>query len=693
MKQKRPAIMPEKSTRAFGYSTSFFLNRPLRRALLAAGITPRLGFPRKTDAVLVWGRKPVSRRGLGIAQSSGAQVVTVEDGFLRSLRTGRQGEPPRSLVVDHKGIYFETAAQNDLRDIFRAGPVLSDEQRRAALAGIACLRDNHLSKYNDFPLDPPELPDPFVLVVDQTFGDASIAGAGADRDTFAHMLQAALDEHPDATIVIKTHPETRAGQRGGYFGTKDQSDRVVLMDAPVSPWHLMEQARAVYCVSSQLGMEAIFAGHRPVVFGNAFYCGMDLTEDRHPQVKSLGHRSAAQLFHGVYQLYCRWVDPVSGKPTDFATTARHLSAAADFRRKNSGFKVFVGMRLWKRSFLRRYFQQDGPAPVFEEDPVKAARLAGDKSGAVYVWSGKEAAVLAKACKAAGVPLVRVEDGFLRSSGLGAALVEPVSLALDDLGIYYDPTRESRLEKLIAQNADISAENSGRARQLMDRVNALGLSKYNLSGDSVPQLPKGRHLVLVPGQVEDDQSILKGCTGIKTNLGLLTAARKRFPDSFIIYKPHPDVMAGLRDGGAALNRFTDLADLLVERADIAALLGQVDSVATMTSLTGFEALLRGKDVVCFGAPFYAGWGLTEDLGQVPARRKASVSLEGLVHAALIDYPTYWDPAGRGARGRHVCAVETILTRFAEGEANTRGAGGIRLLAKLQGLFASYAYLWR
>lgn len=685
--------MPEKSTRAFGYSASFFLNKPLRRALRAAGIEPRLGWPRKGDSVLVWGRKPVSRRGSVIASATNARVITAEDGFLRSLRTGRQGEPPRSLVLDGKGIYFETAAPNDLRDIFRSGPVLSDAQRQTALAGIACLRESHLSKYNDFTLDLPVLPDPFVLVVDQTYEDASVAGAGAGSDTFAQMLQAALTEHPDATIVIKTHPEIRAGQRRGYYDAQDETDRVVLLDAAVSPWHLMDQARAVYCVSSQMGMEAIFAGHRPVVFGNAFYCGLNLSEDRHPQVKPRGHRSAAQLFHGVYQMYCRWVDPVTGAPADFTSTARHLSAAADFRRRTSGFKVFVGMRLWKRGFLRRYFQQDGPAPVFEDDPVKASRLAKEKSGAVYVWSGKETEALAAACEAVGVPLFRVEDGFLRSSGLGAALVEPVSLALDDLGIYYDPSRESRLDRLITQNAGLTAEKRRRAQDLVVRINALGLSKYNLSGGDPPQLPPNRHLVLVPGQVEDDQSILTGCTDVRTNLDLLKAARERFPDSFIIYKPHPDVMAGLRNGGAAIDSFADVADLLVEQADIAQLLGQVDCVATMTSLTGFEALLRGRQVVCFGAPFYAGWGLTEDIGQVPTRRNVTVPLEGLVHAALIDYPTYWDPSGKGVAGGGVCAVETILSRFSVGRVDTQGAGGIRLLAKLQGVFASYAHLWR
>ena len=35
----------------------------------------------------------------------------------------------------------------------------------------------------------------------------------------------------------------------------------------------------VYTVSSQMGFEAIFAGHRPRVFGKPFYAGWGLTED------------------------------------------------------------------------------------------------------------------------------------------------------------------------------------------------------------------------------------------------------------------------------------------------------------------------------------------------------------------------------------------------------------------------------
>ena len=65
---------------------------------------------------------------------------------------------------------------------------------------------------------------------------------------------------------------------------------------------------------------------------------------------------------------------------------------------------------------------------------------------------------------------------------------------------------------------------------------------------------------------------------------------------------------------------------------------VDEVHVLTSLAGFEALLRGKPVVCWGTPFYAGWGLTEDRAPTP-RRSRVLSLDALVAGVLLLYPTY------------------------------------------------------
>jgi capsular polysaccharide export protein len=67
------------------------------------------------------------------------------------------------------------------------------------------------------------------------------------------------------------------------------------------------------------------------------------------------------------------------------------------------------------------------------------------------------------------------------------------------------------------------------------------------------------------------------------------------------------------------------------------------VATITSLTGFEALLRGKAVTVFGRPFYAGWGLTDDVD--PPLRDRRLTLDELTAASLLFYPSYLDPVKR------------------------------------------------
>lgn len=85
------------------------------------------------------------------------------------------------------------------------------------------------------------------------------------------------------------------------------------------------------------------------------------------------------------------------------------------------------------------------------------------------------------------------------------------------------------------------------------------------------------------------------------------------------------------------------------------LESVDEVHTISSLTGFEALLRGLKVTCYGLPFYAGWGLTTDIdaqlspkaGYLERRKRdTTLTLEQLLHCTLIDYPLYRLPSGYG-----------------------------------------------
>jgi capsular polysaccharide export protein len=240
----------------------------------------------------------------------------------------------------------------------------------------------------------------------------------------------------------------------------------------------------------------------------------------------------------------------------------------------------------------------------------------------------------------GVRIVRVEDGFLRSVGLGADLTRPLSWVLDDQGIYYDARRPSALEEIL-QNSQFEPEQIARAAAFRERIVRSGMTKYNLAARPWQPPRDRRHIVLVPGQVETDASIVTGCGDVRTNLALLQAVRRARPDAWVVYKPHPDVVAGLRGPGAGEAQAAHYCDEVLLEGSMHELLLQVEEVHVMTSLSGFEALLRAKPVVCWGHPFYAGWGLTEDSRPQP-RRTRRLRLDELVAGALLHYPVYLNP---------------------------------------------------
>jgi len=368
-------------------------------------------------------------------------------------------------------------------------------------------------------------------------------------------------------------------------------------------------------------------------------------------------------------IYPKWYDPQRDALCAMEDAMEALAAQTRAWRADHAGWTASQMSLWKRGSLQAFFGGQKPMKFSDIAPTDGTRH--------MVWASK--------AMPEDDAAIRVEDGFLRSRGLGAELVAPLSLVCDDLGIYYDPSRPSRLEEMIKSRAEMRPDQIDRARNLIALLRKTRVNKYNLQAASADLSDyDGRPRILVPGQVEDDASVLTGTDTVRTNLALLQSARDAYPEAEIFYKPHPDVEAGLRKGAIDAS---GLADLVLEDTDPMAVLGQVDIVWTMTSLLGFEALVRGVQVVTFGAPFYAGWGLTDDRGDVPPRRRAELTLEGLVHAALIDYPRYFDP-----KTAQPCAVEVAVERLATGDIPTRGPGN-RMLSKLQGVFASQAHIWR
>lgn len=597
-----PALLPELS----------LLSRPQ-----AAGQRP--------DGVLAWGRKPSARRAETWAAAQGLPLVRLEDGFLRSVGLGAD-EPPLSIVVDELGIYYDAGGASRLERLI-AAPLTPAQQARA-LALAAAWRAARVSKYNQAREAPGLVHDGDVLVVDQTYGDASIAYGAATPASFTRMLEAALDEHPAARIWLKVHPDVLAGRKRGHFPAlpAGAAARVTLLASPAHPCGLFERAGAVYTVTSQMGFEALLWGRPVRCFGLPFYAGWGLTNDELPAPDRRGPASAAALWHAALIDYPRYLDPETRQRCEAERLVGWMGLQRRQRERFPARMVAVGFSRWKKPIARAFF-------AGSELRFQSARRPVPDGAGLALWGRRPVP------PASGAPacVVRLEDGFLRSVGLGADLVRPLSWVMDGQGMYYDATAPSALERLLAQTSFDDAL-CARAAALRERILALGLTKYNVGQARWQRPATPKPVVLVVGQVEADASIRLGAPRLHTNMALLKAVRAERADAHLVYKPHPDVVAQLREAGRGEGGAPAWCDEIVVDAPMDQVLREVDEVHVLTSLAGFEALLRGKPVICWGCPFYAGWGLTDDRESMP-RRQRRLSLDALVAGVLLLYPTY------------------------------------------------------
>ena len=198
------------------------------------------------------------------------------------------------------------------------------------------------------------------------------------------------------------------------------------------------------------------------------------------------------------------------------------------------------------------------------------------------------------------------------------------------------------------------------------------------------------IVLILGQVESDASIKFGVppeSNIKSNFDLVSATRDLFPRDYLIYKPHPDVESGMRLKGDNDFLIENLCDEIITNVDIADLFPVVDKVSVLTSLGGFEALIRNIPVTTWGLPFYAGWGLTDDRLEghrwIKDRRKRNLDLEELVYLTLIEYPFYFSISQK-----ETVEVETIVSEFSLEKGVNKKLNYYQYLFRYWGLIKEY-----
>lgn len=631
------------------------LGAPVRRGNALAGLNSQ-----RPDAVAGWGLKPSAQAARKRAEQLGVPYLALEDGFLRSFGAGAEF-PTISMVVDAEGIYYDGTRPSALERMLGSEDDLLEGIEEDVEEAMDLVKRHRLSKYNHTGTSCPPLSEGgrrCVLVVDQTVGDMSVTLGGADASTFAELLETARREHPDALCIVKTHPEVSAGQKAGYLThTADDVSTLVLRE-DVNPLALLEQVDHVYVVSSQMGYEALLLGKPVTCLGTPWYAGWGLTVDRQPCKRRQRRRSVQELFAAAYFRYTRYLDPVSRRQGSIFDAISWLQRQRLMAERLPRRMICVGFRRWKAANVRPMLSLRVGRVVFVPDARRAQALAPGPGDALVHWSAHAPEGVARLAAAAGCPLLRMEDGFVRSVGLGSDLIRPLSLALDGQGMYFDPTRPSDLEQTL-NHARFTPGELATARRARAFMVAHGITKYNLEpARPVRWASDGREVVLVPGQVEDDVSIRLGCGPVAGNVALLRETRAAHPDAYIVYKPHPDVASGNRRGAVTRDAVSGLADHIETEASVVSCIDACDVVHTMTSLSGFDALLRGKRVVTHGRPFYAGWGLTEDRMAVP-RRERTLTLDELVAGALLRYPVYWDWELKG-----YTTCEAVLNRIVE-----------------------------
>lgn len=599
--------------------------------------------------VIGWGKKDNTKQAKAFANKHDLEYYSLEDGFIHSMGQGVLGSKSCSLVVDSLGIYYDATQSSDLENLIFTNnkELFNPENTLRAKSAIQHITQANISKYNNGSIQLNNKifnTDKIVLVIDQTAGDMSLKYGYVTESTFSEMLQAALKENPDAQIIVKTHPDVIAGKKKGNIDISNLNSRIHLISESVNPIVLLKKVDIVYVATSQMGFEALMLNKHVICFGVPFYAGWGLTEDRAD--KSLlvwgrrnKKRSLEALFIAAYIRYTRYLHPDTQQLCELEDIISYFELQYKNQLEIPNKLFCINFTPWKKNHIKEFLGKNNSI-TFVSSAKQAIKKGFKSSSQLITWASKNQDQVNELAHEFAINPWQIEDGFIRSTGLGTDLTVPASLVLDKTGIYYDPTQPSDLETIL-QTKTFSNNELKRAELLKGSLLKNELSKYNLGGGfnkSLLKVKPKQKIILIPGQVEGDASIKKGCIDINTNTALIKAVRKNEPDAYLIYKPHPDVVSGNRNGKVEPQVVIKHINLELLDASITDCLAVVDEVHTMTSLVGFEGLMRELKVVCYGIPFYSNWGLTSDK-QPLKRRTRKLILNELVAGTLIDYPIY------------------------------------------------------
>lgn len=274
-----------------------------------------------TDRYLFWGAKfgRIDRLAARAMQNN-APAWFVEDSYIRSVVGSLVNEKKEyslscSLTFDDLAPHYDGNYPTRIEQIIQAQKPMEAAETADIRRTIDFIIDTRLTKYNDQPIMDDiciGAREKKVLIILQSYGDASVEITGGDTAVFEKMLSDAVKENPDADILIKTHPDTIIKSNRSYID--DRSDKLHFLNFRINPISLLRYVDKVYVYSSQMGFEALLLGKEVKIYGNPWYAGWGLTDDVRPIARRIDHsKTIEQLFKAFYLDYSHYFDADGGE--------------------------------------------------------------------------------------------------------------------------------------------------------------------------------------------------------------------------------------------------------------------------------------------------------------------------------------------------------------------------------------------
>lgn len=307
---------------------------------------------------------------------SNIPALYAEDGFIHSIKSPifhqnrREYRLGYSITIDALSFYFDATQSSSLENELNSEYTFSKAEIDRAQKLIAYIVKNKLTKYNG----QPEIPDlkidtdkfkSCVLVVDQVCNDYSIIKGYADQNTFITMLDAAIEENPNALILVKVHPvmlensyiNTRKNHNFGhymdYHVRANDSDRVKYIASPANPYSILALVQKVYVCSSLLGFEALMAGKEVHIWGSPFYAGwgLGIQRSQSPAIeRRTKKRTLEEIFLAAYIHFSRYLNPFTWQRCELEELLQSMVILRGryftyLEQAKSGFRDFTELQL------------------------------------------------------------------------------------------------------------------------------------------------------------------------------------------------------------------------------------------------------------------------------------------------------------------------------------------------------------